>query len=671
MTANDASSNTPPATLTVIPDTFPPTLVSAGGMVRNTGVPDTNSTSTTYGTLLGSSDTVEVDLIFNKPLDTSTVVVGNFSLSAGTVTAVRYVTNATGLASRKFGVVLSTTGLTAGSSYTVSINNISDLIGNKVTNAITSPITVSKMEWAALGLSQALDVSAGAPDALNTGANAFNLISGGNGFWATEDDVTYIYEKVSGDVDRIVNVTYADPASNWARGGLHIRESLDSIGTVASRYQNIHADPWPVKFDGTAANNSFETNRRIHTGDATTSSNGGFPPDYPNAWMRLRRSGNIVNMYYGHDGITWNALGFTDFDNVSDTAGTPLPATMLMGLVYSPENNNISTTDPVLRKDFAIDAQNYGVYGPNKAEGKQTYSIGVHFQDTSVGSALATNEVAGVDAVAQSQWNNSYVESPADGSLVSASVNPMALVADQGGAGVTTSATVDWAGSGNTWATTGRGEENNTDSLVGSDHLLMQGYLDSGNATTTTVHFTALPSQLTSGYDVVVYAMGSVSGRGGGYTVYTVDGSGNTNILSGPVTIVTPTISTNWIQAPNPTLPGNFPPANYAVFTNIKASDIYIDASTANGLGFSGTPRSPINAVQLVAPSGLLTSAPPVNPTISLTSDTSGNITLTFTGTLQAAATVNGPYTDVAGATSPKVIPAGSLSGNKFWRARQ
>jgi hypothetical protein len=43
---------------------------------------------------------------------------------------------------------------------------------------------------------------------------------------------------------------------------------------------------------------------------------------------------------------------------------------------------------------------------------------------------------------------------------------------------------------------------------------------------------------------------------------------------------------------------------------------------------------------------------------------------VTFTGTLQAADNVNGPYSDVAGATSPRTIPLGA-NAKKFWRAKQ
>jgi len=58
-----------------------------------------------------------------------------------------------------------------------------------------------------------------------------------------------------------------------------------------------------------------------------------------------------------------------------------------------------------------------------------------------------------------------------------------------------------------------------------------------------------------------------------------------------------------------------------------------------------------------------------VTPTISIAVSGS-NAVITFAGVLQAAPAVNGPYTDVDGATSPRTV-AVSGATMKFWRARQ
>jgi hypothetical protein len=61
-------------------------------------------------------------------------------------------------------------------------------------------------------------------------------------------------------------------------------------------------------------------------------------------------------------------------------------------------------------------------------------------------------------------------------------------------------------------------------------------------------------------------------------------------------------------------------------------------------------------------------SLPATTPTLGVARQ-GGNMVLTYTGTLQSADSVNGPYAAVAGATSPlTVTPAG---GQKFYRAGQ
>jgi hypothetical protein len=70
-----------------------------------------------------------------------------------------------------------------------------------------------------------------------------------------------------------------------------------------------------------------------------------------------------------------------------------------------------------------------------------------------------------------------------------------------------------------------------------------------------------------------------------------------------------------------------------------------------------------VNAIQLVAPAS---SAPPVKVAAERTAT---GIKVTFSGTLQSADAVTGPWTDVAGAKSPADI---AFSGaRKFYRSKQ
>ena len=68
-----------------------------------------------------------------------------------------------------------------------------------------------------------------------------------------------------------------------------------------------------------------------------------------------------------------------------------------------------------------------------------------------------------------------------------------------------------------------------------------------------------------------------------------------------------------------------------------------------------------------VVPFSVAPLGPLAMPTVKITSDGT-NLTITYTGTLQSADTVNGGYTDVTGASSPYTV--NTSTGSKFFRAR-
>lgn len=219
------------------------------------------------------------------------------------------------------------------------------------------------------------------------------------------------------------------------------------------------------------------------------------------------------------------------------------------------------------------------------------YSIGLNFgadEPNAAGTgALNADEIAGVPAVAQGNWNN----------LSGVSGLQAGLVADDQGSAVDTATTVDWTASG-TWSSTGRGEENNG-FPDGPDRDLMTGYLDTGDDSITFVTISDIPADLTSGgYNVYVYALGGVPARGGGYRVTDLAG----NELAPYQLVSSPTNPDSYIQD---TGESHDETGNYVVFKGLTADGIVIEASTSfdfdfNDLGTpAGTQRAPINAIQL------------------------------------------------------------------------
>lgn len=136
-------------------------------------------------------------------------------------------------------------------------------------------------------------------------------------------------------------------------------------------------------------------------------------------------------------------------------------------------------------------------------------SLAINFAADEPDSAVDSFVTGPAGAFMTGIWNNTTL---ATGSATS-------LNLDNNGVSVATTASVDWS-SPNTWASSLRGEVNNT-APPGNDFNMMEGYLDSGDSTGQGVSITVsnVPAQLGASYDVAVYIKGGVNGRGGDYTI--------------------------------------------------------------------------------------------------------------------------------------------------------
>ena len=326
------------ATVTVNADTIAPKLVSVAALPSQTGA------------------TFDVGVTFDEPLDaTSAGTVGNYAISAGTITGIKYFAVSPG-------AVLTVSGLTAGAAYTVTVTGVADVNGNAITSANMAG-TYSSMHWGVVGGDE-LQLGNGV---VAVGPNAFDIYSDGIGEWAAYDEATFVYEQVTGDFDKELRVEYVDPASNWARAGLVVRDVSNfgvnraaQEGGLAGRYQKVHVQPL-IKFDGTAGANDYESNRRLDTGGPTDGPQTvGHTPAYPNAWCRIQRVGQTFTKFASDDGENWINLGTTTW-GVDDTNHLAMPATLYVGPEYSPENGNVNPES--LRAMFGIKVRDYRNHG--------------------------------------------------------------------------------------------------------------------------------------------------------------------------------------------------------------------------------------------------------------------------------------------------------------------
>lgn len=316
--------------------------------------------------------TFDVGVSFSiLPNPASATAAGNYKLSSGTVSAVTLFTNSPE-------VVLTVSGLNVGSTYTVTVSGLSDGAGNSVATTNLS-FTVSGMKWGVVGADQ-LQLGNGV---VAVGTNAFDVYSDGIAEWGNYDETTFVYEQVTGDFDKKLRVEYQDNSSQWARAGIVVRD-VTNFGVdaptqegsqpgnspafpydgTAGRYQKCHVNPVgpTLTGPGNLGNASWEGNRRLDTGGGCTtaiSSNGVAVPQYPNAWCRIKRTGQTFTIYRSNDGVNWTEMGGTTW-GVDDQSKTNMPPTVYVGPEFSPENGNI--TLPADRGMFVAKFRDYGDY---------------------------------------------------------------------------------------------------------------------------------------------------------------------------------------------------------------------------------------------------------------------------------------------------------------------
>jgi hypothetical protein len=198
------------------------------------------------------------------------------------------------------------------------------------------------------------------------------------------------------------------------------------------------------------------------------------------------------------------------------------------------------------------------------AGGSLSKAISIDF--VGLGTAMGSTEQAGV--VAKGNWNDA-------GGAVRGT--PLGLVDETGAA---TTAGVTWS-SDNAWASTIADQAGNV--------RMMKGYLDNGNANTTTVSVSGLPGS-SGGYSVYVYAQGTSSGATN-TGIYQISGAGITT--SSVALTYNSNFNGTFTQATASSANGN-----YIVFTipNVTGFQLSAIPSTAS----TGYKRAPVNGIQIV-----------------------------------------------------------------------
>ncbi len=212
-------------------------------------------------------------------------------------------------------VVLQVAPIT-GSGFQVQVQEARDSLGNTGTVSQTGIV----LPWMQQDLGNPGVDPLEAGWALTFDDSTYEVSAGGSGFY--HDRGLFLHEARVGDFDVRLRLSSLSPTGNGTHAGLMARESL------------VLGAPYVFAFGGHGWGwNQFGALRRVlpNAGwEWWPDGNSGVQLPFPNAWMRLRREGDIFRAYRSGNGTDW-----TEFSTVTQV----LPRTLMVGLAISSDNN--------------------------------------------------------------------------------------------------------------------------------------------------------------------------------------------------------------------------------------------------------------------------------------------------------------------------------------------
>lgn len=139
---------------------------------------------------------------------------------------------------------------------------------------------------------------------------AYTIHAGGTDIWDSADQLHYVYQPVTGNVDVVARVRSITEADRWSKAGVMIRETLDP----GSR----HA----MALTSAGMGHAFQRRTQTDQWSSHTSGGAGTAP----VWVRLVRTGSLFEAFRSDDdGTSWTRMG-SDVIPMGDTVYVGLAA---------------------------------------------------------------------------------------------------------------------------------------------------------------------------------------------------------------------------------------------------------------------------------------------------------------------------------------------------------
>lgn len=211
--------------------------------------------------------------------------------------------------------------------------------------------------------------------------NIFTVRGAGGDIWGPTDQFHYVNQPFSGDGEIIAKVSSQTKTDDWAKSGIIIKEST----AAGSKYALLAVTP--------ANGISFQYNFNGDGGSATYT--------FPNAWLKLKRSGNVFTAFSSANGVDWTQTGQTTL---------VMPTTVTAGLAVS--SHKFDTLNTTVFENVTIKSSQQWTakdIGNPKVAGSTSITNGVY-----------TLKGAGDDIWSTAdQLHMNYQTLPADGEIIS------------------------------------------------------------------------------------------------------------------------------------------------------------------------------------------------------------------------------------------------------------
>lgn len=166
--------------------------------------------------------------------------------------------------------------------------------------------------------------------------DGIGITAGGADVWGTRDEFGFAFIEQTGDFDLFTRIESLSAAHLYTKAGIMAREEL------TDNCPHIFFQVFPNNNPRNKNNGGYEFQYRKEKGGemkaiypARFDGAPEFPVNYPNTWIRLKRSGNEFTGFYSPDGKTWKV--FTSFN-------MQLASKVYLGLAVTSHNTQKTAT---------------------------------------------------------------------------------------------------------------------------------------------------------------------------------------------------------------------------------------------------------------------------------------------------------------------------------------